>query len=179
MKKVAAMAEVFNAQMAPHLYAGPVEWAANIHLAASIPNILLLESIDTPFHDRLIKGSIRVENGFVSPPEAPGLGIDQQVDVGMVVDVDEAWAHGLPPCVDDRPALAGGDLPHPGNTPTGHGDIGLDRWSTAAVEHTPPADDEVESLLRVGTQEQDARAPDPGRGQEVAPADADLLARHA
>ena len=81
MKKVAAIAEVFNAQMAPHLYAGPIEWAANIHLAASIPNILLLETIETPFHDQLIKGSIRVENGFVIPPEAPGLGIEVDEDL--------------------------------------------------------------------------------------------------
>ncbi|MBO9444232.1 mandelate racemase/muconate lactonizing enzyme family protein [Ruegeria sp. R14_0] len=76
MKKVAAIAEVFNAQMAPHLYAGPVEWAANIHLAASIPNLLLLETIETPFHDQLINGTLRVENGFVPAPTAPGLGIE-------------------------------------------------------------------------------------------------------
>jgi galactonate dehydratase len=76
MKKTAAIAEVFNAQMAPHLYAGPIEWAANIHLAASIPNILMAETIETPFHDALIKGSIRVHNGFVTPPTTPGLGID-------------------------------------------------------------------------------------------------------
>jgi len=82
MKKVAAMAEVYNAQMAPHLYAGPVEWAANIHLAVSIPNLLMAETIETPFHDALIKGSIRVEDGFVAAPTAPGLGIE----------VDEALA---------------------------------------------------------------------------------------
>lgn len=76
MKKVAAMAEAFNVQIAPHLYAGPVEWAANVHLAASIPNLLMIETIETPFHDRLIKGTIRVENGHVIPPETPGLGID-------------------------------------------------------------------------------------------------------
>lgn len=81
MKKVAAMAEIFNAQMAPHLYAGPVEWAANIHLAASIPNLLLLETIDTPYHDALIKGSLRVENGFVVAPNAPGLGIEVDEDL--------------------------------------------------------------------------------------------------
>jgi galactonate dehydratase len=90
MKKVAAIAEVFNAQMAPHLYAGPVEWAANIHLAASIPNILLAESIETPFHDALIKGTIRVEDGFITPPDTPGLGID--------VDENLARAH---PYTDD------------------------------------------------------------------------------
>ncbi|MFT5001142.1 MAG: galactonate dehydratase, partial [Planctomycetota bacterium] len=37
-KKIAAIAEVHNAQVAPHLYAGPVEWAANIQLSANIPN---------------------------------------------------------------------------------------------------------------------------------------------
>ena len=85
MKKVAAMAEVYNAQMAPHLYAGPVEWAANLHLSASIPNLLIAESIETEFHDRLIKGSIRVEEGFVRLSDAPGLGIE--------VDEDLARAH--------------------------------------------------------------------------------------
>ena len=85
MKKVAAMAEVYNAQIAPHLYAGPVEWAANIHLATSIPNILMAETIETAFHSDLIKGAIRVEDGFVVPPEAPGLGIE--------VDEDLARAH--------------------------------------------------------------------------------------
>ena len=86
MKKVAAMAEVYNAQMAPHLYAGPIEWAANIQYAASIPNILMCECIETPFHDQLIKGSIRVEDGFITPPTAPGLGIE----------VDEALARAHP-----------------------------------------------------------------------------------
>ncbi|UOA27988.1 mandelate racemase/muconate lactonizing enzyme family protein [Pseudosulfitobacter sp. DSM 107133] len=84
-KKIAAMAEVYNAQVAPHLYAGPIEWAANLQLAASIPNLLMCETIETPFHDALIKGSIRVEEGFVTPPDAPGLGIE--------VDEDLARAH--------------------------------------------------------------------------------------
>jgi len=84
-RKIAAVAETFNAEMAPHLYAGPIEWAANIQLAASIPNQLLLESIETPFHHNLIKGSITVENGFVPAPTAPGLGIE--------VDEDLARAH--------------------------------------------------------------------------------------
>lgn len=76
MKKTAAIAETYNAQMAPHLYAGPVEWAANIHLSASIPNLLMAETIETPFHAQLISNTIRVENGFITPPETPGLGID-------------------------------------------------------------------------------------------------------
>lgn len=80
-KKIAAIAEVFGAQMAPHLYAGPVEWAANIQLAASIPNLLMIETIETPFHSDLIKNTITVEDGFVIPSDAPGLGIDVHEDL--------------------------------------------------------------------------------------------------
>ncbi|MGX9356617.1 mandelate racemase/muconate lactonizing enzyme family protein [Roseobacteraceae bacterium S113] len=85
-RKIAAMAEAYNAQMAPHLYAGPVEWAANIHLAASIPNLLMIETIETGFHNDLIKGALKVDGGFVTPPQSPGLGID----------VDEALARAHP-----------------------------------------------------------------------------------
>ena len=85
MKKVAAMAEAHSAQMAPHLYAGPVEWAANIQFAASVPNLLMCETIETPFHGALIRNALRVEDGFVTPPDTPGLGIE--------VDEDLARAH--------------------------------------------------------------------------------------
>ena len=81
MKKVAAMAETFNAQMAPHLYAGPIEWAANIQLGLSIPNLLMLETIETPFHSELIRNSITIEDGFVLPPKGAGLGIDVDEDL--------------------------------------------------------------------------------------------------
>ncbi len=82
-KKIAAMAEIFNAEMAPHLYAGPVEWAANLHLSASIPNLLILETIEQggAFHQKLIRNTIRWEDGYVIPPEAPGLGIDFDEDL--------------------------------------------------------------------------------------------------
>ena len=93
MKKLAAIAEVFNAQMAPHLYAGPIEWAANIHLAASIPNLLIIETIETPFHHNLIKGSIQVENGFVRAPQASGLGIEVDEELARAHPFDGEWLH--------------------------------------------------------------------------------------
>ncbi|KXF91907.1 mandelate racemase/muconate lactonizing enzyme family protein [Phaeobacter inhibens] len=80
-KKIAAIAEVFGAQMAPHLYAGPVEWAANIQLATAIPNLLMIETIETPFHAALIKQGITVEDGFVTPSDTPGLGIEVDEDL--------------------------------------------------------------------------------------------------
>ena len=45
-KKIAAMAEAHYAQIAPHLYCGPIVGAANIQLAACSPNFLILESIE-------------------------------------------------------------------------------------------------------------------------------------
>ena len=75
-KKTSAIAEVFNAQVAPHLYAGPIEWAANIQLSASIPNLLIAESIETTFHDSLINGKIKVEYGHIEVSQEAGLGIE-------------------------------------------------------------------------------------------------------
>ena len=82
-KKIAAIAEIYNAEMAPHLYAGPIEWAANIHLAASIPNLLLAETIQTggAFHLALIKNSITWDDGYLHAPTAPGLGIEVDEDL--------------------------------------------------------------------------------------------------
>ena len=82
-RKLAAIAEIFNAEMAPHLYAGPVEWAANLHLSVSIPNLLILETIQTggAFHLALIRNTLKWEDGYVLPPETPGLGIDFDEDL--------------------------------------------------------------------------------------------------
>ena len=94
-KKVAAMAEVFNAEMAPHLYAGPVEWAANVHFAASIPNLLIAETIQTggAFHMALIRNTITWEDGYIIPPEAPGLGIDFDEDLARAHPYTGALLH--------------------------------------------------------------------------------------
>lgn len=77
-KKVAAMAEVHYAQIAPHLYCGPVVGAANIQIATCSPNFLILESIQQwgGFHAAILKKPIRWEDGFVIPPTDPGLGVE-------------------------------------------------------------------------------------------------------
>ena len=77
-KKIAGMAEASYAQIAPHLYCGPVEGAANIQLAASLPNFLILESIENwgGIHAELLKSPIRWEEGYIIPSKEPGLGIE-------------------------------------------------------------------------------------------------------
>lgn len=77
-KKIAGMAEVHHAQIAPHLYCGPIVGAANIQLATCSPNFLILESIEAwgGFHSEILTTPIRFEDGHVIPPTAPGLGVE-------------------------------------------------------------------------------------------------------
>ncbi len=76
-KKIAALAEVHGAQIAPHLYCGPIVGAANIQLATCIPNFLILEGIETwgGFHGALLETRIQWEEGYVIPSAEPGLGV--------------------------------------------------------------------------------------------------------
>jgi len=77
-KKIAGMAEAHYAQIAPHLYCGPIEGAANIQLAACSPNFLILESIERwdGFHAELLVRPISWEEGYVIPSTEPGLGVE-------------------------------------------------------------------------------------------------------
>ena len=72
-KKIAGMAEAHYAQIAPHLYCGPIEGAANIQLATCSPNFLILESIQTwgGFHAEILRKPIHWEDGYVIPPTEP------------------------------------------------------------------------------------------------------------
>ncbi len=77
-KKIAGMAEVSHVQIAPHLYCGPIVGAANIQLAVSSPNFLILEGIERwdGFHAAILRKPIRWEEGYVIPPTEPGLGVE-------------------------------------------------------------------------------------------------------
>jgi len=82
-KKIAALAEVHHAQIAPHLYCGPVVGAANIQLATCSPNFLILEGIERwqGFHARVLKKPLRWQEGYILPPEEPGLGVELDEEV--------------------------------------------------------------------------------------------------
>ena len=77
-KKIAAMAEVHYAQIAPHLYCGPIEAAANIHIGISTPNFLIQESIERldGFYTEILNEPIQWEDGYILPSSKPGLGVE-------------------------------------------------------------------------------------------------------
>jgi len=81
-KKIASNAETRSAQIAPHLYCGPIVAAANIQIATCTPNFLILESIGTfdgPYMSA-VKGGITWEDGYIIPSTAPGLGLELDDD---------------------------------------------------------------------------------------------------
>ena len=77
-KKIASMAEAFHAQIAPHLFCGPIVGAANIQLSACSPNFLIMEGIEQwgGFHADILTTPIRWEDGHVIVPDAPGIGVE-------------------------------------------------------------------------------------------------------
>jgi galactonate dehydratase len=84
-KKIAGMAETHYAQIAPHLYCGPIVGAANIQISACSPNFLILESIQdwSGFHADILVKPIQWEDGYVIPPTEPGLGVELNETVAL------------------------------------------------------------------------------------------------
>jgi len=82
-KKIAAIAEVHYAQIAPHLYNGPVGAAASIQLSCATPNFLIQESIGTwdGFHAEILEEPIEWIEGYIIPSNKPGLGVSLDMDV--------------------------------------------------------------------------------------------------
>ncbi|MBL4646221.1 MAG: mandelate racemase/muconate lactonizing enzyme family protein [Rhizobiales bacterium] len=94
-KKIAAMAETFHAQIAPHHYCGPIAALANIQLATTLPNFLIIEAIQNygGFHAQLLSTPIKVEDGHIIPSTQPGLGAELNEDVARAHPYDGNLLH--------------------------------------------------------------------------------------
>jgi L-alanine-DL-glutamate epimerase-like enolase superfamily enzyme len=88
-RKIAAMAEARHLPVAPHDCTGPVVWMASVHLSLNAPNALIQESVRafyTGWYNELVTNLPVIENGYILPPEGPGLGIDLQPDLKKRAD---------------------------------------------------------------------------------------------
>ena len=94
-KKIAGMAESHYAQIAPHLYCGPIEGAANIQLSVCSPNFLILEGIQRwdGFHAEILKKPILWDSGYVIPPMEPGLGVELNEEVALANPYNDSALH--------------------------------------------------------------------------------------
>ena len=71
--KVAAMAQAHDLQLAPH---GNQD--VHVHLVAAIPNGLIVEyyrGTTDPMWGQMFEETLQVEDGYVSPPDRPGIGV--------------------------------------------------------------------------------------------------------
>lgn len=80
-KKVAAIAEAHYAMIAPHMYCGPIAAAAAIQVDTCSPNFVIQEANQGPLHKTIFKEPLAFENGFITPPTGPGLGVELDMDV--------------------------------------------------------------------------------------------------
>ncbi|HET8628851.1 MAG TPA: galactonate dehydratase [Thermomicrobiales bacterium] len=82
LRKIAALAETCYVKVAPHNPNGPVATAASLHVAASIPNFLILELARSEPHRTLVqREGLAVEGGWIALPRRPGLGVELDQDV--------------------------------------------------------------------------------------------------
>jgi D-galactarolactone cycloisomerase len=82
LRKVAAMAEAANLEIAPHTWGNGIGLLANLHLAASTPNCTWLEFPHDPpsgfiaaARDQMLQQALSIDaNGDVLVPDRPGFG---------------------------------------------------------------------------------------------------------
>jgi galactonate dehydratase len=74
-----AVAKAFGAYVAPHNAQSPVSTAVNSHVDIAMPNLLIQECFDdsgVEWMDDVLSGYPKVENGYITPGDAPGFGVD-------------------------------------------------------------------------------------------------------
>jgi L-alanine-DL-glutamate epimerase-like enolase superfamily enzyme len=82
--RVADRAEEQYMPVSPHNVCSPVGTMACVHLAAAMPNFDVLEfhALEVPWwEDLLVDAAPIIEDGYITVPEAPGLGIELDRDV--------------------------------------------------------------------------------------------------
>jgi len=78
LRKIAAMAEAYHLPICPHNPSGPVANAATLQIAACTPNFYMLETMSSDTHVRakVAKETLKLKDGHMIIPDAPGLGVD-------------------------------------------------------------------------------------------------------
>jgi galactonate dehydratase len=96
-KKIAAMADTYYMGVAPHNPLGPVANAAALHFALSTPNFLIQEDMltDVPWRWEVVQHSLKTENGYWLPTDAPGLGIEVNEEAARKYPFQQEVVHAL------------------------------------------------------------------------------------
>jgi galactonate dehydratase len=86
-RRIAALAEVYGAVVAPHSSTGPIGHAASLQLGFATPNFVIQETwrADVPWRFDVLAETLDLSDGIAKLPTAPGLGVE--------VDEQEAAKH--------------------------------------------------------------------------------------
>ncbi|MCL4352605.1 MAG: galactonate dehydratase [Firmicutes bacterium] len=80
VRKIAAMAELEDTQLAPHCAVSPIALAASLQTDFCTPNFLCQE-LGESLGDNILRRPFQIQNGYIERPRKPGLGIE----------IDEHW----------------------------------------------------------------------------------------
>jgi galactonate dehydratase len=84
LSKVAALAEAYEAFVAPHNAQSPFTTVVNSHVGVALPNMLIQECFDdflVPWSHEILSGTVRIVDGYIELPEGPGFGVTLHEDV--------------------------------------------------------------------------------------------------
>ncbi len=99
-RRIAAMAEVYGASLAPHCPLGPISLAASLQVAFATPNFLIQEqSVGMHYHGGVELAGYLTDpspfaftDGYVARPTGPGLGIEiDEAAVRRAAETGHAW----------------------------------------------------------------------------------------
>jgi L-alanine-DL-glutamate epimerase-like enolase superfamily enzyme len=82
-RRIAELADAFGLAYAPHVSIGSaIHFAASAHLGCAMPNAMTCEYWigDNPLGDRVLDAPMKLDNGYLFAPDAPGLGISLRPD---------------------------------------------------------------------------------------------------
>jgi galactonate dehydratase len=82
LKKISTMAEAYYVPVAPHDASGPINVLAGAHVMMTVPNFYKLETARHRLvaYDNFIQTPLDVRQGQLHLPDAPGLGIEMNMD---------------------------------------------------------------------------------------------------
>jgi D-galactarolactone cycloisomerase len=90
-KKIAAIAQAWNTTVVPHVWGTGIGLAASLQFMATLPPtplslnpeepMLEYDRSSHPFREDLIGGAIRMVEGKVAVPQAPGIGVEVDRDI--------------------------------------------------------------------------------------------------
>jgi galactonate dehydratase len=100
LRRIAALAEIYGASIAPHCPLGPISLAASLQVGFATPNFLIQEQsigihyngADEPVNYLADKSIFQFVDGYAAGPLGPGLGIEiDEAAVRHAAETGHAW----------------------------------------------------------------------------------------